>query len=133
LSEVTATSPDHNQATPQARQRDAFGRWVKGVSGNPNRHQQWLERERQRKELERQYLDAIVAEAGGELPVVDMALAKVAATQLARAQFITKPDMMVRLTRSAAQLVDRIRAGTKVRKPPVTAFDAYALQQGGDS
>ena len=76
---------DNSQAAPQAAQRLPSGRWPKGVSGNPDRHRQFVERQRQRQAPEKELLADIVARAGRPLSAVDMAFARLAATELAKA------------------------------------------------
>jgi uncharacterized membrane protein YccC len=108
---------------------------VSGQSGNPKRHEQWLLREKQRVAYEKQLLGDIITECGGgELSALDMAFAQQAAAMLAKARFRKgDADRTVRLTRCAAQLIERIRANAEVRRAssPVTAFDQYLKQKAG--
>lgn len=109
------------------------GRYPKGVSGNPKRHQQWLERERQRIAYEKQLLGDIIAECG-ELSALDLGFARQAAAMLASATFRKgKADVMMRLTWRAMQLVERLKVSAKARQAasPITKFDEYLKQRAG--
>jgi hypothetical protein len=126
---LSTSEPKQHQAAPQVKRR-ANGTFAPGVSGNPQRHLQHVERQRLMRAKEADLLRAITDDAGGELSALDLAFAQQAAAQLAKAEYTSQSDLKVRLTRSAAMLVDRIRVSVASRRErkPVTAFDEYVAE-----
>ena len=68
---------------------------------------------------------------GAELTPLELFLVDEAARQLIRATLTKRDEVRVRLTRSALQLIERVRQGRAARQAasPLSPFDEYIRQR----
>lgn len=127
-------SEDNSQAAPQAAQRRRLpdGRWPKGVSGNPDRHRQFVERQRQRQASEKELLADIVARAGRPLSAVDMAFARLAAGELAKALYSKDVNTGRAAARMATKMIAELRTGAALRPSQAHELDLYLAGKAAD-
>jgi hypothetical protein len=118
-------SAGDNHAAPDGVLRHPDGKWLKGHSGNPGRMAAHRQREAARKASQAEILADIIARAGRPLTAVDMAFAKLASMELAKAMHSTDPNTGRAAARAAKQMIAELRSGASMRPSAGHALDEY--------
>ena len=120
---TAAAEQRREQQAQQARGRP----WPKGVSGNPTGRRTSAARHGE--------LFAAIAGEFGDLSPLEREFVSRAADQLRRAERSKDNNEHVRLTRCAAQLIDRVRDLRRERKPEPagSALDAYLARKRAEA